>query len=432
MPVTEISEKLSVSPQPSIEDIQSLRDQGFKTLINNRPDNEDASQPNTRAERQQAKHCDLSYAFIPVTADTITEADVRAFQRAVDESDGPVLAHCQTGKRALNLYLIGEVLDGSMPVDKVVEFGRSRGFDTSAAAAWLKQHAARRPQVKGFFDKRTWSVQYVVSDPVTRKCAIVDPVLDFDEKSGATATINADAILDYISDNGLTVEWILDTHPHADHFSAARYLQEKTGARTAIGERVVDVQKLWKGIYNWPELATDGSQWDRLFAHGETFEVGSIDAKVLFSPGHTLASITYVIGDAAFVHDTLFMPDSGTARADFPGGDARVLWKSIQEILALPAETRIFTGHDYQPEGRAPRWESTVAEQKKSNPHLAGVNEQEFVALRTTRDKTLPMPKLILHALQVNIRGGRLPEPEANGKRYLKFPLDALQGAAWE
>ncbi|MGO7052883.1 bifunctional sulfur transferase/dioxygenase Blh [Rhizobium ruizarguesonis] len=432
MPITTISEKLSVSPQPSIEDIQSLRDKGFKALINNRPDDEDPSQPGTQAESQEAKHCGLSYAFVPVTAGTITEADIRAFQRAVDKSDGPVFAHCKTGTRSLSLYLIGEVLDGRMPADEVVEFGRSRGFDTSAAAAWLKQHAARRPQVKGFFDKRTWSVQYVISDPLTRKCAIVDPVLDFDEKSGATATINADAILDYIRDNGLTVEWILDTHPHADHFSAAHYLQEKTDARTAIGERVVDVQKLWKGIYNWPELATDGSQWDRLFAHGETFEVGSIDAKVLFSPGHTLASITFLIGDAAFVHDTLFMPDSGTARADFPGGDARVLWKSIQDILALPDETRIFTGHDYQPDGRAPRWESTVADQKKFNRHLAGVTEEEFVALRTKRDKTLPMPKLILHALQVNIRGGRLPEPEANGQRYLKFPLDALQGAAWE
>ncbi|MGO8311252.1 bifunctional sulfur transferase/dioxygenase Blh [Rhizobium ruizarguesonis] len=432
MPITTISEKLTVSPQPSIEDIQSLRDKGFKTLINNRPDNEDPSQPNTQVERQEAKHCHLSYAFVPVTAGTITEADIRAFQRAVDESEGPAFAHCKTGTRSLSLYLIGEVLDGRMSADEVVEFGRSRGFDTSAAAAWLVQHAARRPQVKGFFDKRTWSVQYVVSDPTTRKCAIIDPVLDFDERAGATATINADAILDYVRDNGLTVEWILDTHPHADHFSAAQYLKEKTGAQTAIGERVVDVQKLWKGIYNWPELATDGSQWDRLFAHGETFKVGSVDAKVLFSPGHTLASITYVIGDAAFVHDTLFMPDSGTARADFPGGDARVLWKSIQDILALPDETRIFTGHDYQPDGRAPRWESTVADQKKFNPHLAGVTEEEFVALRTKRDKTLPMPKLILHALQVNIRGGRLPEPEANGQRYLKFPLDALQGAAWE
>lgn len=432
MPVTAISEKLSVSPQPSIETIQSLYGRGFRTLINNRPDDEDSAQPGTQGESQEAKHCKLSYAFIPVTLGTITEADVRAFQRAVDESEGPVFAHCKTGTRSLSLYLIGEVLDGRMSADAVVEFGHVRGFNTSGAAAWLKTHAARRPQVKGFFDKRTWSVQYVVSDPATGKCAIVDPVLDFDEKAGATATTNADAILEYVRSRGLTVEWILDTHPHADHFSAAQYLKEKTGAPTAIGERVVDVQKLWRDIYNWPELAIDGSQWDRLFAHGETFKVGSIDAKVLFSPGHTLASITYVIGDAGFVHDTLFMPDSGTARADFPGGDARVLWNSIQEILTLPDDTRIFTGHDYQPKGRAPRWESTVADQKKSNPHLAGVTEEEFVALRTKRDKTLPMPKLILHALQVNIRGGRLPEPEANGKRYLKFPLDALEGAAWE
>lgn len=432
MPITAISEKLSVSLQPSIEDIQALRDRGFRTLINNRPDHEDPAQPGSEAEQQVAKHCELSYAFVPVTAETITEADVRAFQRAIDRSEGPVFAHCKTGTRSLSLYLIGEVLDGRMSADEVVEFGRSRGFNTASAAAWLEKHAARSPHVKGFFDQRSWSVQYVVSDPVTRKCAIIDPVLDFDEKAGATATINADAILDYIDHNGLTVEWILDTHPHADHFSAAQYLKERTGARTAIGERVIDVQKLWKGIYNWPELAADGSQWDRLLAHGETFKLGSIDAKVLLSPGHTLASITYVIGDAAFVHDTLFMPDSGTARADFPGGDARVLWRSIQDILALPDDTRIFTGHDYQPDGRAPRWESTVAAQKKSNPHLAGVTEEEFVALRTKRDKTLPMPKLILHALQVNIRGGRLPEPEANGKRYLKFPLNALQGAAWE
>ncbi|MFT4183890.1 MAG: bifunctional sulfur transferase/dioxygenase Blh [Rhizobium sp.] len=432
MSVTAISEKLSISSQPSIADIRSLGDRGFKTLINNRPESEDGAQPGTQGERQEAERCGLSYAFIPVTLGTITEADVRAFQRAVNESKGPVLAHCKTGTRSLGLHLIGEVLDGRMSANAVVEFGRSCGFDTSAIAAWLERHGARRPQVKGFFDKRSWSIQYVVSDPETRKCAIVDPVLDFDEKAGATATINADAILAYVRGEGLTVEWILDTHPHADHLSAAQYLKEKTGARTAIGERVVDVQKLWKDIYNWPQLAADGSQWDRLFADGETFKVGSIDARVLFSPGHTLASITYVIGDAAFVHDTLFMPDSGTARADFPGGDARILWKSIQGILALPDGTRIFTGHDYQPAGRAPRWESTVAEQKKCNTHLAGIAEEEFVALRTKRDKTLPMPKLILHALQVNIRGGRLPEPEANGKHYLKFPLDALQGAVWE
>ncbi|MBX9450986.1 MAG: MBL fold metallo-hydrolase [Mesorhizobium sp.] len=288
------------------------------------------------------------------------------------------------------------------------------------------------PLVKGFFDKRTFSIQYVVADPESRKCAIIDPVLDFDEKSGSTATHNADAILDYVREQGFEVEWILDTHPHADHFSAARYLKEKTGAPTAIGEKVIEVQKLWKGFYNWPDFPADGSQWDKLFAEGETFAVGTVPARVLFSPGHTLASITYVIGDAAFVHDTLFMPDSGTARADFPGGSATRLWQSIQEILALPDETRIFTGHDYQPGGREPRWESTVAEQKAANTHMSKcATEAEYVEVREARDRTLPMPKLILHALQVNMNGGRLPEPEANGKRYLKFPLDVLEGANW-
>ncbi len=291
----------------------------------------------------------------------------------------------------------------------------------------------KKPIVKGFFDERTFSIQYVVADPNTLQCAIIDPVLDFDEKSGATATRNADALLAHIETERYAVEWILDTHPHADHLSAAQYLKEKTGAPTAIGEKVVDVQKLWKGIYNWPDFPADGSQWDKLFTEGETFSVGGIPARVLFSPGHTLASITYVIGDAAFVHDTLFMPDSGTARADFPGGSASRLYRSISEILALPDETRIFTGHDYQPDGREPRWQSTVREQKAANTHISRVmTEGEFVRMREARDKTLAMPKLILHALQVNIDGGRLPEPEANGQRYLKFPLDALKGAAWD
>ena len=295
----------------------------------------------------------------------------------------------------------------------------------------MNQIAIVQTDVKGFFDPRTWSIQYVVSDPATKACAIIDPVLDFDEKSGATGTVNADAILAYVAENDLTVAWILDTHPHADHFSAAHYLHEKTGAPMAIGERVVDVQRLWKGIYNLPSLLADGSQWNRLFAHGDRFKVGSLNAHVLFSPGHTLASITYVIGDAAFVHDTLFMPDSGTARADFPGGSAKALWASIQDILALPDKTRVFTGHDYQPGGREPLWESTVGDQKRLNRHLVGKSEAEFIALREARDRTLPMPKLILHALQVNLRGGRLPEPEDNGRCYLKFPLDALAGAAW-
>jgi glyoxylase-like metal-dependent hydrolase (beta-lactamase superfamily II) len=289
----------------------------------------------------------------------------------------------------------------------------------------------KKPEVKGFFDRRTWSIQYVVSDLESRDCVIIDPVLDFDEKSGSTGTANADAILSYVAENGLKIAYILDTHPHADHFSAAQYLKKKTGAPTAIGEHVVDVQRLWKDIYSSPALATDGSQWDRLFAHNDRFRVGSIDAHVLFSPGHTLASVTYVIGDAAFVHDTLFMPDSGTARADFPGGSATMLWASIQSILALPDATRVFPGHDYQPGGREPLWESTVGEQKLLNPHVAGKSEADFVALREARDKTLPMPKLILHALQVNVNGGQLPPLEDNGRRYLKFPLDAFRGSVW-
>lgn len=290
-----------------------------------------------------------------------------------------------------------------------------------------------KPDVAVFYDKRTFSLQYVVSDPATKACAIIDPVLDFEEKSGSTATAHADRILEHVSSNGLSVAWILDTHPHADHFSAAAYLKRQTGAPTAIGERVVEVQKLWKDIYNWPDFPADGSQWDRLFAAGESFPIGELPCRVMFSPGHTLASVTYVVGDAAFVHDTLFMPDSGTARTDFPGGSAARLWHSIEAILALPARTRLFTGHDYQPGGREVRWESTVAEQRAENIHVSKcAGEAEFVALREARDRTLPMPKLILHALQVNINGGRLPAPEENGRSYLKIPVNALPGSVWE
>jgi glyoxylase-like metal-dependent hydrolase (beta-lactamase superfamily II) len=290
-----------------------------------------------------------------------------------------------------------------------------------------------RPQVNAFFERRTCSVQYVVSDPATRCCALIDPVLDYDEKSGSIATFSADALLAFVQDHSLRVEWILDTHPHADHFSAAAYLKERTGAKTAIGQRIVDVQRLWREIYNLDAFAEDGSQWDCLLADGEVFQIGSMDVRVLFSPGHTLASITYVVGDAAFVHDTLFMPDFGTARCDFPGGDARSLWRTIQRILGLPDDTRLFSGHDYMPGGRAPAWESSVASQKAGNVHLLQTrNEDEFINLRQARDARLPMPKLILHALQVNMAGGRLPAPEGNGIRYLKIPLDALSCSVWD
>lgn len=292
--------------------------------------------------------------------------------------------------------------------------------------------AVGKPTVVGFFDPRTFSVQYVVSDPTTRRCVIIDPVLDFDEKSGTTAAHSADALLRYIDERGLELEWILDTHPHADHFSAAGYLKDVTRAPTAIGAKIVKVQELWKSLYHLPDFRADGSQWDRLFEAGDRFRVGSLEGRVMFSPGHTMCSITYVIGDAAFIHDTLFMPDIGSARADFPGGDARILWHSITEIMALPDDTRLFTGHDYPPEGRAAEWESTVAEQRRRNRHLSLFEEEAFVARRRKRDATLPMPTLILQSLQVNIAGGRLPPPESDGRRYLKIPLDALGDPPWD
>jgi glyoxylase-like metal-dependent hydrolase (beta-lactamase superfamily II) len=283
------------------------------------------------------------------------------------------------------------------------------------------------PVVSGFFHESTFSIVYLVEDPTTKAAAIIDPVLDYDEKSGSVSYQSADTLLDEIARRKLKIEWILDTHPHADHFSAAIYLKEKLGAPTAIGERIVEVQKLWKDIYNLPDFPADGSQWDKLFTEGETFKIGSLDACVMLSPGHTLCSITYVIGDAAFIHDTLFQPDYGSARTDFPGGSAAQLYDSIQQILSLPDQTRLFTGHDYMPGGRAPAWESTVAEQKNSNKHVGGgCTRENYVQLREARDKTLPMPKLILHALQVNMRGGRLPAPEANGRSYLKIPIGVL------
>ncbi|MGE0061454.1 MAG: MBL fold metallo-hydrolase [Xanthobacteraceae bacterium] len=284
-----------------------------------------------------------------------------------------------------------------------------------------------RPDVLGFYHDKTGSIAYLVIDPATGHAAIVDPVLDYDEKAGRTATTAADAMLAEIDKHKLTIDWILDTHPHADHFSAAAYLKDKLGAPIAIGRKIVEVQKLWRDIYNVPDFPVDGKDWDRLFADGDTFAIGSLTARVMHSPGHTLASITYVVGDAAFVHDTLFQPDTGSARCDFPGGNAETLYNSIKAILALPGETRLFTGHDYKEGGRAPQWETTVAEQKRSNKHFKGnPSREDYAQMRNARDKTLPMPVLILPALQVNLRGGRLPPPENNGHSYLKIPVNVL------
>lgn len=286
--------------------------------------------------------------------------------------------------------------------------------------------------VAALHDERTGSWQYVVSDPDTGAAVIVDPVWDFDEKAAATSTRNADALLDHVREAGLKVEWILDTHPHADHFSAAPYLREKLGAPTAIGEKVRGVQALWKDIYRLPDsFPTDGRQWDRLFAEGDTFSVGGLEGRVMFSPGHTLASITYVIGGCAFVHDTLMMADAGTSRADFPGGDPQALYRSIRDILALPDDTGVFVGHDYGPDDREPACFSTVAEQRRDNIHVGGGrSDAEFVALRNARDATLPLPNLMLYALQVNIRGGVLPSEDADGRVFFRIPANYFPASA--
>lgn len=425
-----VNSALRAGAQITTRDIPDLARQGFSRIVNLRPDDEEAGQLSHEEAERIARDVGLDYRYIPVSVATITQADIEAFEAAVSGDAGRVYAHCRSGTRVLLLHLIGEVSAGRMRLEEVDAFAARFDVDLSAAKRWIERDRLRLPKVKGFHDKHTGSMQYVVWDPKTRRCAIVDPVHDYDEKAGSTATTNTDSILAFVAENGLSVEWILDTHPHADHFSAAHYLQRKTGAPTAIGAHVTDVQKFWQKIYNWPELATDGSQWDQLFHDRDRFRIGALDAQVMFSPGHTLASVTYVIGDAAFVHDTVFMPDSGTARADFPGGSAQALWRSINALMELPNETRLFTGHDYEPKGRHARWESTVAEQKNTNPHIRGMTEERFVAMRQERDRTLPMPKLILPSLQVNLRGGRLPEPEANGMRYLKIPLDALPGAA--
>ena len=286
-----------------------------------------------------------------------------------------------------------------------------------------------KPDVAAFFDEDTFTVSYVVADPATRRCAVVDSVLDFDPASGRTRKTSADEIIRHIRNSGLELEWILETHVHADHLSAAPYIQQQLGGRLGIGFNITVVQETFGRVFNaGTDFARDGRLFDHLFRDNEAFRIGSIDARALHTPGHTPACMTYVIGDAAFIGDTLFMPDYGTARCDFPGGDARELYRSIQRIFALPPETRLFLCHDYKAPGRDEyRWETTVAEQRARNIHVHdGVSEEAFVAMRTGRDATLPMPRLILPSVQVNMRAGRLPPAEDNGIRYLKLPVDAL------
>lgn len=285
-----------------------------------------------------------------------------------------------------------------------------------------------KPQVHGLFDPATWTVTYVVYEKEGSSCAIIDSVLDYDPKSGRTSTASADQVIRFVKNHSLKVEWIIETHAHADHLTAAPYLKQQLGGNTLIGGRIATVQSVFKGIFNLePGFRQDGSQFDRLVADGETFQIGNLTAKALFVPGHTPACMAYQIGDAVFVGDTLFMPDVGTARCDFPGGDARALYQSIQKILSLPPETRLFMCHDYPPNDRPIDFQCTVADQRANNIHVRdGISEDAFVEMRTKRDATLAMPVLILPAVQVNIRAGEMPPKEDNGVSYMKIPINAL------
>ena len=282
------------------------------------------------------------------------------------------------------------------------------------------------PNVTAFFDEATFTVTYVVADPASKHCAVVDPVLDYDAAAGRTSTGSVDAVIEYIRNDDLTLDWILETHVHADHLTAAPVLRERLGGKIAIGAFTTDVQAVFKKVFNLKDIDADGSQFDHLFSDGDAIQVGELTGSVMHTPGHTPACLTYVFGDAVFVGDTLFMPDYGTARCDFPGGDAGILFDSIQKILELPPEKRLFMCHDYKAPGRDEfAWETTVAEQRENNVHLqAGTTKEKFIAFRNGRDETLGMPKLILPSLQVNLRAGDAPPPEDNGVSYLKIPLN--------
>jgi glyoxylase-like metal-dependent hydrolase (beta-lactamase superfamily II) len=283
-------------------------------------------------------------------------------------------------------------------------------------------------RIKAFFDTETATVSYVVWDAESRSAAVIDPVLDYDFKASRTDTRSADRILAYVAQQSLRIEWILETHAHADHLSSARYLHQRIGGKVAIGEHIRQVQAIFKKIYNLERsFLPDGSQFDHLFKDGETFRIGNLEATALLVPGHTPADMAYLIGDAVFVGDTLFMPDVGTARSDFPGGNAHTLYRSIRRLLDLPPRTRIYVCHDYPTQGREAAWETTVAEQRASNIHVRdGITEEAFVALRTARDATLGVPTLLLPSMQVNVRGGRLPPPDENGVAYLRIPINGL------
>jgi len=425
MNIRHFNAQIAFADAPLAEDFRQLHQLGYQIVVNNRPDEEDGPFLHHQQEKALAEQLGMDYVYMPFTFDTLSWEYVDAFHRRV-ERGGKILAHCRSGARSVSLFLLHDLREGLIDEAEFRAQCQQFGADADKALTWYANRVSKPPQaeVHHFYEPESGSLQYVIADGQAKRCAIIDPVLDFDRRSGAVSTQQAQRLLDFIQQKNWQVAWILDTHPHADHFSAAAWLAEQTAAPTGIGEKVAEVQRLWQKLYHLPDLNPADKIWDTLFKDGDVFYVGNLRGEVILSPGHTLASVTYHIADCAFIHDTFFMPDSGTARADFPGGSAAVLWDSLQRILQLPDDTRLFTGHDYRPDGRDVQFESTVRQQRENNPWVVNQHQHTFIARRQQRDATLPLPELMLMALQVNINGGRLPEPESDGERYLKIPLN--------
>lgn len=420
---------LSFAGELNADDIKWLQQQGYTCVVNNRPEDEQGSGLSHQQERERVRQMGMDYVALPVTFNTLCLGDIYALHHLLKQHK-KTLVHCRSGSRSASLFLLFALHQGTIDEALFRQQCEQYGADAQQALSCYDRMLSAAPdaEVHHFYEPESGSLQYVIADRQTGRCAIIDPVLNFDRNSACVSHQQAQNILAFIRQKSWRIAWILDTHPHADHLSAAAWLGSETGAPTGTGEKVTTVQTLWQTLYHLPDMKNEAI-WDALFSDGDLFYVGNLPARVIHSPGHTLASVTYHIGNCAFIHDTLFMPDSGTARADFPGGCAEALWASIQRILQLPDDTRLFTGHDYRPGGREVQCESSLSQQVSLNPWLIDTDKACFIARRQQRDATLALPDLMLIALQVNIRGGHLPPPEADGERYLKIPLNRFPQA---
>lgn len=425
MNIRHFNEQISFADGLSESDFLNLSDRGYDIIVNNRPDEEEGNYLVHSQERAFAQQQGIEYFYMPFTFDSLTWEMVYTFNRLVRRGK-KILAHCRSGSRSVVLFFLYELNEGL--IDEADFRMRCHELDAEAdkALVWyrFRQQNAPVAEVYHFYESTSGSLQYIVADQASQRCAVIDPVLDFNRNSGSVTHQQVQIMLDFIQGKQWQVAWVLETHPHADHFSAAAWLAQRTGAPNAIGERISEVQALWMSLYHLPSLREPEAIWDTLFKDGDIFYIGNLRGEVIFSPGHTPASITYHIGNCAFIHDTLFMPDSGTARTDFPGGSAEDLWNTLQRIVELPSDTRLFTGHDYRNDEREVQCESTIRQQQENNAYLRHNDKANFIAMRKERDAILPFPDLMLMALQVNINGGHLPTPEKDGHSYLKIPIN--------